>query len=223
MAMGEAGTGTFYDALATHPEATPSQIRQAYRKAALRWHPDKVHPADKELAQRRFQEVAQAYEVLSDGRQRRIYDLYLRCRPYGCLEVVNPEDPLGPGLEVPFANWDEFSRLFSSGQLQTGDWMGEDSARYEENPSDGSDAPISVWEWLIAGGVVLSLWCVAVWRHEHNVWLKEMPARIFTMHAEYAAPMGTLLAPIFFGTVPFKEAVGWMNAVVEAAESMDEY
>mmetsp|Transcript_6917 Transcript_6917/g.12228 ORF Transcript_6917/g.12228 Transcript_6917/m.12228 type:complete len:216 (-) Transcript_6917:140-787(-) len=210
---------TFYDVLATIPEATPSQIRQAYRKAALRWHPDKVHPADKELAERRFQEVAKAYEVLGNGQQRRIYDLYLRCRDRGCLEVANPEDPHNY-LEVPFKDWEEFSNFFSSGALQSGSWMGENSSRYEEGQGDGSDAPLSLWEWCLAGGVVFGLWCVAVWRHQHHVWLKEMPSSIFRMHTEYAAPMGLLMAPLFFGTVSFPDAVEWMNAALEGVEEL---
>mmetsp|Transcript_51146 Transcript_51146/g.92088 ORF Transcript_51146/g.92088 Transcript_51146/m.92088 type:complete len:216 (-) Transcript_51146:1-648(-) len=208
----------FYDILATFPKATPSQIRQCYRKAALRWHPDKVHPEDKALAEKRFQEVAQAYEVLGNSQQRRIYDLYLRCRPMGFLEVGDPEDPTAR-LQVPVKDWPGFARLFSSGNLQSGPWPGEDSSRYEESGADGVDAPISALEWLLAGGFVLGLWCFAAWRHSHHVWLKEMPASIYRMHTDWAAPMGLLMAPLFFGSVPFPEAVEWMNAALESVDA----
>eukprot|EP00931_Biecheleriopsis_adriatica_P033891 TRINITY_DN19646_c0_g1_i1.p1 TRINITY_DN19646_c0_g1~~TRINITY_DN19646_c0_g1_i1.p1 ORF type:complete len:217 (+),score=30.14 TRINITY_DN19646_c0_g1_i1:66-716(+) len=209
---------TLYDALATVPEATQSQIRQAYRKQALRWHPDKAHPADKALAEKRFQEIAQAYEVLSNGQQRRIYDLYLRCRSQGFLEVSDPQDPMGPCLEVPFRNWDEFSRLFSSGQLQSGSWPGEDSSRYEDSTADASDSPISVWEWLIAGGVFLGFGCIAVWRHLHHAWLREMPLLIYLDTVEYAVPVSYLMSPLFFGTVPFKQAVDFMSGFLQDIE-----
>eukprot|EP00930_Biecheleria_cincta_P056910 TRINITY_DN42928_c0_g1_i1.p1 TRINITY_DN42928_c0_g1~~TRINITY_DN42928_c0_g1_i1.p1 ORF type:complete len:217 (-),score=30.39 TRINITY_DN42928_c0_g1_i1:18-668(-) len=209
---------TFYDALACFPEASPSQIRQAYRKAALRWHPDKAHPADKALAQQRFQEVAKAYEVLSNREQRQTYDLYLRCRSQGYIEVANPEDPHGGYVEVPFRDWDEFSTFFSTGSLQPGTWMGENSSRYDEDTPDGADAPITVWEWLVAGGLALGLWCIAVWRHQHHVWLKEMPGWIYRNHVEYAAPMGLLMAPLFFGTVSFPEAMDWLNAAIDSID-----
>ncbi|XP_019378374.1 PREDICTED: dnaJ homolog subfamily B member 2-like [Gavialis gangeticus] len=46
-----------------------------YRRAALRWHPDK-NPDDKEFAERKFKEIAEAYEVLSDQQKRDVYDRY---------------------------------------------------------------------------------------------------------------------------------------------------
>lgn len=211
---------SFYDVLGAFPEATPSQIRQAYRKAARRWHPDKVHTADKALAERRFKEVAEAYEVLNDGKQRRIYDLYLRCRPFGYLEVADPEDPTGPGMQVPVKRWSDFKQLFSNGTLQAGGWAGEDGRRYEED-EDGSDGgPITVLEWILAGGVVVALWWWAAWRFQRHLWLSELPAHIWRIHSEFSMPMGLLLAPLFFGNVPFREAMEWMHSTLESVEDV---
>ncbi|XP_030342814.1 dnaJ homolog subfamily B member 2 isoform X4 [Strigops habroptila] len=55
----------YYEALGVSCNATADDIKKAYRKAALKWHPDK-NPDNKEYAEQRFKEIAEAYEVLSD-------------------------------------------------------------------------------------------------------------------------------------------------------------
>lgn len=54
--------------------ASQDDIKRAYRKAALKYHPDKAAPADKATAHTKFQEVAFAFAILSDERRRRRYD-----------------------------------------------------------------------------------------------------------------------------------------------------
>ncbi|KAK6005036.1 hypothetical protein QM012_007815 [Aureobasidium pullulans] len=63
-----------YEVLVVEKTATQDQIKTAYRKAALKWHPDKAKPEDKDAAHTKFQEVALAYAVLSDERRRTRYD-----------------------------------------------------------------------------------------------------------------------------------------------------
>ena len=63
-----------YTILSLPQEATADQIKTAYRKAALKSHPDKAPPAEKEAARTKFQEIAFAYAILSDERRRRRYD-----------------------------------------------------------------------------------------------------------------------------------------------------
>ena len=62
----------FYDLLEVAPSATDGDIRKAYRKKALRLHPDR-NPGDKEAA-KKFQALSNAYQVLSDEKKRSAYD-----------------------------------------------------------------------------------------------------------------------------------------------------
>mmetsp|Transcript_49514 Transcript_49514/g.107814 ORF Transcript_49514/g.107814 Transcript_49514/m.107814 type:complete len:230 (+) Transcript_49514:54-743(+) len=63
----------FYQLLGVHKNASDEEIKKAYRKAALRWHPDK-NPEDKERAEVMFKRVSEAYAVLSDRQKRSNYD-----------------------------------------------------------------------------------------------------------------------------------------------------
>ena len=68
---------THYDILGVSSDATPAQIRTAYKKGALKWHPDKwmlAPEAQRQAAAQRFQSLGVAYEVLSDPGQRKAYD-----------------------------------------------------------------------------------------------------------------------------------------------------
>ncbi|XP_062972865.1 dnaJ homolog subfamily B member 2-like isoform X2 [Elgaria multicarinata webbii] len=65
----------YYEALGVPRNASPDDIKKAYRKKALQWHPDK-NPDNKEHAEQKFKEIAEAYEVLSDKSKREVYDRY---------------------------------------------------------------------------------------------------------------------------------------------------
>lgn len=72
----------FYKILEIPRDASQDQIKKAYRRMAMKWHPDKNH-GNEEEAQTRFQEVSTAYEVLSDPDKRALYDR-------GGEEALNP-------------------------------------------------------------------------------------------------------------------------------------
>ncbi|CCU77402.1 unnamed protein product [Blumeria hordei] len=63
-----------YNHLGIQPEATQDEIKKAYRKMALKHHPDKNK--DNSSSAEKFKEVSQAYEILSDPEKRSIYDQY---------------------------------------------------------------------------------------------------------------------------------------------------
>ena len=64
----------YYEVLGVNKGASPEEIKKAYRKSAMKYHPDR-NPGDK-TAEEKFKEVGEAYEVLSDEGKRQRYDQY---------------------------------------------------------------------------------------------------------------------------------------------------
>ena len=64
----------FYEILGISKDASPSEIKKAYRKKAIKYHPDK-NPGDK-TAEANFKKAAEAYEVLSDPNKKSKYDQF---------------------------------------------------------------------------------------------------------------------------------------------------
>jgi DnaJ family protein A protein 5 len=82
-----------YDVLGIELTATSDEIKKAYRKCALRWHPDKHSDSDKkaqEEANRRFLEISDAYETLIDANDRAWYDSHREV-------LINGGNPGEPG------------------------------------------------------------------------------------------------------------------------------
>jgi molecular chaperone DnaJ len=65
----------FYEVLGVDKSASAADIKAAYRKAALKWHPDK-HADKKEEAETKFKEINEAYQVLSDEKKKQAYDQF---------------------------------------------------------------------------------------------------------------------------------------------------
>lgn len=92
----------YYAVLDVPKTATPDEVKKAYRKKALQFHPDK-NPNNKE-AEKRFKEVSEAYEVLSDEKKRQMYDRYGKEGVQGAAA--------GGGHPGGFSSMDEALRTF---------------------------------------------------------------------------------------------------------------
>ena len=64
----------YYDVLGVNKSASPDELKSAYRKLAIKYHPDK-NPGDKQ-AEEKFKEAAEAYEVLSSAEKKQRYDQF---------------------------------------------------------------------------------------------------------------------------------------------------
>lgn len=65
----------YYNILKVNRNASDDDLRKAYRRLAIIWHPDK-NPNNKSEAEAKFKQISEAYDVLSDPQKRQIYDLY---------------------------------------------------------------------------------------------------------------------------------------------------
>ena len=72
----------YYEVLGVQKNATDEELKKAYRQLAKKYHPD-ANPNNKEEAEKKFKEVNEAYEVLSDKQKRSMYDQFGHSGPNG--------------------------------------------------------------------------------------------------------------------------------------------
>jgi molecular chaperone DnaJ len=103
----------FYEVLGVSKTATPEEIKKAYRKVAIQFHPDK-NPGNKE-AEEKFKEAAEAYEVLSDADKRGHYDRFGHSRNGGYSgQHMNMDDIFSQFGDI-FGGGSPFDSFFGGG------------------------------------------------------------------------------------------------------------
>ncbi|XP_067843108.1 dnaJ homolog subfamily B member 2 isoform X2 [Heptranchias perlo] len=105
----------YYNILGVPHNSSQDDIKKAYRKQALRWHPDK-NPDNKEFAEQKFKEIAEAYEVLSDKSKREVYDVYGKDGLMGAGGRGPSKGTEFPGFVFSFRSPDEVFREFFGGR-----------------------------------------------------------------------------------------------------------
>jgi molecular chaperone DnaJ len=121
MANGKVKERDYYEVLGVNRNATNDELKKAYRKLAIKYHPDK-NPGDK-TAEQRFKEAANAYGVLSDSKKRKMYDL----RGSAGLD------------DMGFHGFESSADIFSNFGDIFGDIFGNRSYRERARPQKGSD------------------------------------------------------------------------------------
>ena len=116
----------YYEILGIEKSATPEEIKKAYRSLAKKYHPD-VSTEPKEVAEAKFKEISEAYEVLSDPEKRQLYDQYGH-------DAVNQQFGEGGFQWSDFTRSDDISDIF--GDL-FGGMFGGGRSRSRNSPQQG--------------------------------------------------------------------------------------
>src|SRR3954464_161588 len=140
----------YYEVLAVERTATDEEIKKAYRKLAVKYHPDK-NPGDK-TAEEQFKELGEAYEALSDPQRRALYDQYGHAafdrRAGGGFGRGGFHDPFEVFREV-FGGGGIFEDLFGGGRQDPSQANRGDDLRYDmeitfEEAAHGCEKEITV-------------------------------------------------------------------------------
>src|SRR5499425_3907832 len=112
--MAKAHQRDFYEVLGVERTAAVEEIKASYRKAALKWHPDR-NPENKHEAEAKFRECTEAYSVLSDPEKRQIYDTYGHAGLSGVGGGVDFNGTVFQDFHDIFGDFFGFEDLFGGG------------------------------------------------------------------------------------------------------------
>lgn len=125
----------YYEVLGVAKNASADEIKKAYRKKAIQYHPDK-NPGDK-VAEEKFKEAAEAYEVLSDPQKRQRYDQFGHAGMGGAAGFSGG----GMSMEDIFSH---FGDIFGGAGFDLGDLFGGGGRSRGQRVRRGSDMRVKV-------------------------------------------------------------------------------
>ncbi len=122
MIAAEMAKKDYYEVLGLNRDASDDDIKKAYRKLAMKWHPDR-NP-DNPKAEEHFKEAKEAYEILSEPSKRALYDQYGHAG-------VDPSVAAGAGAGAGFGGFadafgDIFGDIFGGGRARSSVYRGAD-------------------------------------------------------------------------------------------------
>ena len=124
----------YYEVLGVSKTATEDELKKAFRKLAKQYHPD-ANPDNKEEAEKKFKEINEAYETLSDPQKRKMYDQFGPEGPSG-FGGGNAGGYYSSGFEG-FSDFGDLGDIFSS--FFGGGFGGRSSRRNNNGPVQGAD------------------------------------------------------------------------------------
>ncbi len=141
-----AAKSDYYDILGVSKGASSDEIKKAYRKQALEWHPDRHQGVDKEAAEKRFKEINEAYQILSDPQKKSAYDQFGHeaFSPDGGFRGAQGFPGGGPFGQAQQGRWGPFTYTYTT---SSGTPSGE-------SPFAGYDFgdPFDIFESFFGGG-----------------------------------------------------------------------
>jgi molecular chaperone DnaJ len=106
----------YYEILGVSREASDQEVKSAYRKQALKYHPDR-NPGN-HAAEEKFKEASEAYQVLSDSDKRAAYDRYGHAGVNGQGSGFGGGSPFAGGVDISDIFGDLFGEMFNGGGAQ---------------------------------------------------------------------------------------------------------
>ena len=112
--MPTTGKRDYYEVLGVSRTASADEIKSAYRKAAMKWHPDR-NPENKQAAEMNFREATEAYGVLCDAQKRAAYDRFGHAGVTGIQGAGGFESSIFEEFQDIFGDFFGFEDLFGGG------------------------------------------------------------------------------------------------------------
>ena len=132
----------YYEILGVQKTATDDELKKAYRKLAKKYHPD-ANPDNKEEAEKKFKEVNEAYEVLSNPQKRQMYDQFGTADPQGFGGNGGPFGGQGGYYSYNGTGFDGFGDFGDLGDIFSsifgGGFGGRTSSAKQRGPRKGAD------------------------------------------------------------------------------------